>query len=154
MGRKFDDHKALPDEFPKVKVIVIRGLTPQTHGNAVGMGIAEFAKSRLLRETDFEATRLNAITAGHLSAAMPPLDYETDREILDIALSTIGLVEPPHAKLLWVRNTLDLTEVECSLAYLAEARTRPDLSILTDPRELPWDEEGNLPDLAAWRLPP
>lgn len=153
VGRKFDDHKAMPDEFPKVKVIVVRGLTPQTHGNAVGMGIAEFCKSRMLRETDFEATRLNAITAGHVSAAMPPLDYQSDREILDIALSTVGLVDPPQAKILWIRNTLDLIEVECSHAYLDEAGKRKDLEILTNPRDLPLDREGNLPELAAWDPP-
>lgn len=154
VGRKFDDHKALADESPKVKVIVVRGLTPQTHGNAVGMGIAEFCKSRMLRETDFEATRLNAITAGHISAAMPPLDYETDREILDIALGTIGLVDPPQAKVLWIRNTLDLIEVECSVAYLDEAVRSKDLEVLTQPRDLPLDGEGNLPDLSSWNPSP
>ena len=147
VGRKFDEHKAMPEEFPKVKVIVIRGLTPETHGNAVGLGIAEFCKSRLLRETDFEATRLNAIVASQLQAAMPPLDYETDREILDIALQSVGLVEPPAAKILWIRNTLDLTELECSAAYLEEARRRDDLTILTGLRDLPLDKEGNLPDV-------
>ena len=45
-------------------------------------------------------TRLNGITGNHLSAAMVPLDYETDREILDVALSTVGLAEPPDARLL------------------------------------------------------
>lgn len=154
VGRKFDDHKAQADESPKVKVIVVRGLTPQTHGNAVGMGIAEFCKSRMLRETDFEATRLNAITAGHISAAMPPLDYETDREILDIALGTIGLVDPPQAKVLWIRNTLDLIEVECSVAYLDEAVRSKDLEVLTQPRDLPLDGEGNLPDLSSWNPSP
>ena len=157
VGRKFDDHKAMPDEFPKVKVIVIRGLTPQTHGNAVGLGIAELCKSRLLRETDFQATRLNAITAGHISGAMPPLDYETDREILGIALGTIGLVEPPQAKILWIRNTLDLAEVECSRAYLEEARARKDLAVLTGLRDLPLDAAGNLPEFAStaaqWKQP-
>jgi hypothetical protein len=147
VGRKFDEHKALPDEFPKVKFIVLRGLTPATHGNAIGLGMAEFCKSRLLRETDFPATRLNAITAGHVSAAMPPLDYETDREILDLGLGIVGLVDPPDVKLLWIRNTLDLTEVECSAAYLPEARTRSDLAILTGLRDLPLDDSGNLPDL-------
>ena len=146
VGRKFDDHKALEDEFPKVKVIVLRGLTPATHGNAVGMGLAELCKTRLLRQTDFQATRLNAITAGQLSGAMPPLDYETDREILDIALGTIGLVEPPEAKILWIHNTLELAEVECSAAYLEEARSRDDLEVLTGLRHLPFDMEGNLPD--------
>jgi len=144
VGRKFDDHKALEGEFPKVKNIVLRGLTAATHGNAVGLGLAEFCKSQLLRETDFHATRLNAITAGHLPAAMPPLDYETDREILDVALSTIGLVDLCDARLLWVKNSLELAELECSAAYLEEARRRNDLEILTGLRELPLDASGNL----------
>jgi hypothetical protein len=151
VGRKFDDHRAVDGEFPKVKVIALRGLTETTHGNAVGLGCAEFCKSRLLREMDVHATRLNAITAGHLGAALLPMDYETDREILDLALGTIGLVEPANAKLLWIKNTLELGDLECSTAYLEEARTRDDLEVLTPPRDLPLDAAGNLPNLKAWR---
>ena len=94
------------------------------------------------------ATRLNAMVSGHPSAAMPPLDYETDREMLAAALNTIGLSPPRDAKLLWIANTLDLTELECSRAYLDEARGRDELEILTEPRDLPFDADGNLPDLS------
>jgi hypothetical protein len=146
VGRKFDDHKAVDGELPKVKLIVLRDLTPETHGNAVGMGLAEFCRTRLLRQTDFEATRLNGIVSTHVSGAMPPLDYETDREIVDVALGAIGLVEPPEARILWIRNTLELSELACSAAYLEEARKRDDLEILSDPRPLPFDADGNLPD--------
>ena len=146
VGRKYDEHKAVEGEFPKVKRIALRGLTPQTHGNAIGFGLAEFCRSQLLRETDFEAVRLNAVVSGHIAAGMPPLDYETDREMLEAALSTIGLTEPPDARFLWIANTLELTELECSAAYLDEARTRDDLEILTGPREMPFDAAGNLPE--------
>ena len=149
VGRKSDDHKAVEGEYPKVKVIVLRGLTEATHGNAVGLGIAEFCKSQLLRETDLHATRLNALTAGHIAAAMLPLDYETDRELLDLALGAVGLVEPPDARLLWIESTLALDEVECSAAFLDEARGRADLEILTPPRDLPLDAAGNLPATAG-----
>jgi hypothetical protein len=47
--------------------------------------------------------------------------------------------------LLWIADTLHLTEVECSAAYLPEAQNRPDLQILTPPRDLPFDAAGNLP---------
>jgi len=147
VGRKFDDHKAIDGELPKVKLIALRGLTPESHGNAVGMGLAEFCRSCLLREADLAATRLNAITAGHATAAMPPLDYETDREILETALPSVGLAEPHEARILWIADTLHLAEVECSEAYLEEARGRPDLEILTEPRALPLDSAGNLPPM-------
>jgi hypothetical protein len=150
VGRKFDDHKAVRGDFPKVRTIALRGLTSQTHGNAVGLGLAEFCKSSLLRETNFEITRLNALTAGHISAAMPPLDYETDRQIIELALGAVGLAEPPDSKILWIANTLELAEMECSAAYLEEARGRDDLEVLTDLRPLPLGADGNLPEMASF----
>ena len=145
VGRKFNDHRALDDEFPKVRRIALRGLTEATHGNAIGLGIAEFCRSDLLRKTDFAATRLNGLVSGHISAAMTPLDYETDREMLAAALGTIGLTEPAEAKLLWIADTLHLSEVVCSAAYLDEARGRDDLEIVGDLHDLPFDAAGNLP---------
>jgi hypothetical protein len=150
VGRKFNDHKALDDEFPKVKRIALRGLTAASHGNAIGMGVAEFCLSQLLRQADLTATRLNGLVSGHVAAVMPPLDYETDREMLAAALGTIGLTEPPDARLLWIADTLRLGEVECSAAYLAEARQRADLEILGGLRELRFDAAGNLPEMVAY----
>ncbi|MEE8453119.1 MAG: lactate racemase domain-containing protein [Thermoguttaceae bacterium] len=147
VGRKYNDHRAVEGESPKVKRIALRGLTEETHGNSIGIGLAEFCKSQLLRETDFAPVRLNALISGHVSAAMIPLDYETDREMLEAALSTIGMTAPPDGKLLWIHNTLELGEVECSAAYLDEARDRDDLEILIEPRELPFDAAGHLPDM-------
>ena len=144
VGRKFVDHRAAADEFPKVKRIALRGLTPDSHGNAVGVGLAEFCRSSLLRQMDVRATRLNAVTSGHVTAAMLPLDFETDREMIDVALRTVGLVEPQQARLLWIADTMKLDELECSEAYLDEARGRDDFQILTEPRELQFDEKGNL----------
>ncbi|MCO6455140.1 MAG: DUF2088 domain-containing protein [Pirellulaceae bacterium] len=145
VGRKYNDHKAADDEYPKVKRIAIRGLTADTHGNATGLGMAEFCRSQILQQMDVEATRINALTGGHPTAAMLPLDYPTDRQILDAALPTIGLADPPDARLLWIHNTLDVAEVECSLAYLEEARRRSDLEVVVPPRPLPMDTAGNLP---------
>ena len=87
VGRKFNDHKAVEDEFPKVKRIAVRSLTPQSHGNAIGIGMVEFCRSQLLAQIDVAATRLNALTSGHISAAMMPLDYPTDCEMLSAAFS-------------------------------------------------------------------
>ena len=145
VGRKFQLHSAAADEYPKVKRIVIRGLTPETSGNASGIGMAEFCTSRTIREMNVNFTRINCLTSGHVAAAMLPVDFETDREILNEALPTIGLTEPPDAKILWIANTLDVAEVECSQAYWEEARGRADLEIISELREIPFDATGNLP---------
>ena len=96
---------------------------------------------------DVAATRLNALTASHVSAAMLPLDYATDREMLDAALPVVASGDTSQARLLWIANTLELSELECSAAYLDEARGRQDLEILTGPRPLPLDPAGNLPEV-------
>ncbi|MEC9004770.1 MAG: lactate racemase domain-containing protein [Planctomycetota bacterium] len=149
VGRKYLDHRAADDEYPKVKRIILRGLTRDTHGNATGLGLAEFCLSRLIREMNVEATRVNCLTGGHPTGAMAPLDYETDRETLDVALSTIGYVQPQDARLMWIHDTLDVAEVECSAAYWDEASQRDDLEVLTPLRDLPLDEDGNLPEIGS-----
>jgi hypothetical protein len=149
VGRKFNDHQAVAGETPKVKRICVRSLTPESHGNAIGLGVAEFCRTQLLRDMDARATRVNSLTSGHIAAGMTPLDYATDREMLQAALGTVGLVEPPHARLLWIADTLDLAEVECSAAYLEAARGRSDLEILCQPREMRFDAEGNLLGVAG-----
>jgi hypothetical protein len=146
VGRKFNDHVAAENEWPKIKRIIIRDLTEATHGNACGIGMAEFCRSRVVEKTNTKITRINCLTGGHPTAAMLPLDYVTDSECLDAALPTIGLTEPPQAQIMWAHNTLDVVEVECSVAYLNEARERSDLEIIKDPRPMPLDAAGNLPD--------
>jgi hypothetical protein len=149
VGRKFGIHEAGVDEWPKIRYIAVRGLTAATHGNATGLGLAEFCLSRVVQQTNAEITRINSLTGGHGIAAMTPLDYATDRKLLDAALPTIGLTEPAEAKCMWIRDTLHVAELACSAAYWSEAQDRPDLEILGTPCPLPFDGEGNLPDSVA-----
>jgi hypothetical protein len=144
VGRKYNDRKAADDEYPKVKRIFVRGLTDETHGNAAGIGIAEFCTQRCVDQIDLAITKINCLTGGHPSGAMLPVHYDTDREVLDAALSTVGLVEPHNARVQWIPNTLHLAEVECSAAYWEAAQQRGDLTLLTEPRDLPLDDAGNM----------
>jgi Lactate racemase N-terminal domain len=148
VGRKQYASKAGEQEFPKVRRIIVRSLTPASHGNALGIGMVEFCSTRLLQQHDQHATWTNILTSGNLPMVKYPLHYDTDRELLDAALPTIGLTQPAQAKMLWIKNTLHLAEVECSAAYLEEARARNDLEILTPLRDLPLDASGNLPAFA------
>lgn len=148
VGRKFNDHKAADDEWPKVKRIFVRGLTEETHGNAAGIGIAEFTNRRTVEAIDRRKTVINCLTGGHPTGAMTPVYFDTDRECLEAALSTVGLAPATDARILWIANTLHLAEVECSQAYLEQARARDDLELLSDLRPLPLDEAGDLHALA------
>ena len=149
IGRKYNDHSATGDETPRVKYIAMRGLTPVTHGNATGLGMAEFCRSRVAREVDHKITRINCITGGHITAAMSPLDYETDAEIFEVISQSVGLTEPQDIRFVWIRNTLNVAEFVCSEAYLDQVQAREDLEQLSDLQELPFDDAGNLPDFVS-----
>lgn len=148
VGRKRHGSKPDENELPKVKRIIVRSLTPASHGNAVGIGFVDFCTTRLLDGHDRAATWTNILTSGNMRGVKYPLHYNTDREILDVALPTIGLTPPLEAKMMWIKNTLHLAEVECSAAFLPEANNRDDLEILTPLRDLPLDAAGNLPTFA------
>jgi hypothetical protein len=120
VGRKFDDHKAIRGEKPVIHCIAVLGLTPETAGNANGIGMAEFCLSSVLREIDWQKTRLNAITANHVSAAMIPLDYGTEEEILHAAWQTLGRPKPENFRVVWIRDTLHLETITASEALRHE----------------------------------
>jgi len=150
VGRKYVDHQSRPREVPKIRRIAVRDLTPAGGGNAMGVGLAEFCRSQLLRKMNPEVTRLNALVSGHVTAAMIPLSFDTDRDMLAAALNTVGLAAPSQVKLLWISDTLHLTELACSAAYLSEAQGRTDLEVVSGLHDLPLAPNGNLPLLSAW----
>ena len=149
VGRKWNDHEALAHETPKVKRICVRGLSPATHGNAIGLGLAEFCLTRVIDAMDVNVTRINSLTGSHPTAGMIPFDYPNDVEMLEAAVQTVGLVEPDGLRILWSQDTLHLGEIECSEAYWEQAQQRDDLEVLVSPRSLPLSESGLLPDFVG-----
>lgn len=149
VGRKYNDHAATDKDSVRCKRIFVRGLTEETHGNATGIGIAEFTNQRTADAIDRKITAINCITGLHPTAAMIPIAYETDREAVSNALHTCGLVEPPHSKVIQIPNTLHLAEVLVSEAYLPQISERIDLEQLTEPKEMAFDSHGNLHSVVA-----
>lgn len=147
IGRKFVSRGSLSElgrDEVHCKRILVRGLTPETHGNACGIGFADFATQLCASGIDDEITRVNCITAGHPEAGMLPLVYPSDREALEAALQTIGMIEPPDARVIHIRDTLHLGELLVSEAYASELSQRPDLTVLSDAVDMQFDDGAQL----------
>lgn len=144
IGRKFNDHAATPKDRANCRRIMVRGLTKETHGNATGIGMAEFANQRTIDAVDRKITAINCITGLHPTAAMLPIAFDTDRETIAAALQTIGLIEPPDAKVIQIADTLHLAECLVSEAYLPLLDGRGELTALEAPREMAFDADDNL----------
>ncbi len=146
IGRKFNDHAATDRDNVACRRILVRGLTEKTHGNGLGIGMAEFTLNRVVDQIDHGISSINAITGGHPTAVMIPIAFETDREAIEAALSTCGLVEPENAKVVQISDTLHLRHVLVSEAYAARLETRDDLTA-EGPFPMPLDDVGNLADV-------
>src|SRR5262249_16881970 len=102
VGRKYSEHKATDKDSVSGKTIFVRGLTEATHGNAGGLGLAEFTNQRTLDAVDRRITAINAITGGHAPGAAMPIGFDTDHEVLENAFPTIGLTDPENAKVVHI----------------------------------------------------
>jgi hypothetical protein len=136
------------DGQPAMRLIFVRGLSARTHGNASGIGLADFTTTRLVRAMNYRATVINCLTAGYPEGAFLPVHFETDREVLDAALAIIGPREPRDARVLRVRNTLALEEIEASEPCLAEPRPCTRFEPVGAAYGVAFDASGNLPALA------
>lgn len=147
IGRKYNDHEAREGDSVRVNRIFVRGLTEETHGNATGIGIAEFTNRRTIDQIDQRATAVNCITGGHPEAAMLPIAFEADRDVLEAACSTVGYKLPGEMRLMHISDTLHLDEVLVSVAYESEFVGRDDIEVLGKPQAMMFDDNGNLIDV-------
>jgi hypothetical protein len=132
-----------PPELPVIRQIFVRGLSEKTHGNATGIGSADFTTTRLVRAMDYRATVINCLTAGYPEGAAIPVHFETDREAVDAALVILGRRDPHEARIVHIRNTLDLEEVEVSEPCLGEPH-QTEFTPLTSAGPVRFDAGGDL----------
>ncbi|HSB06012.1 MAG TPA: lactate racemase domain-containing protein [Thermodesulfobacteriota bacterium] len=129
------------------KRIFVRDLTAGSNGNAIGIGLADITTKRLVDKIDYQATYINAITGISLEKAAVPMYFETDRKAIEVALGSIGLTPPEKSRIIRIKNTLHLDEVEVSEVYEKEILQRSDLEMLEGPTPMVFDENGNLRDM-------
>ena len=147
IGRPSNPHEPFPAD-PKILWIVALDLTEESGGNATGIGNAEFTTRRLRDKIDWKKTAINCLTACAPNGARLPLAFDSDREAVESALSCIGLTPPEQARVIRVKNTLVLGEIECSEAFLPEIAQRSDLEVIGVPRPLGFDAGGQIVPLA------
>ena len=132
---------------PRITRIIIRDLTPQTEGNAVGVGLADFITQRLMEKIDFQKLAVNCITAASPEKGRIPIALPTDKAAIEAALRTIGIWSPDKVRILWMANSKQLSWVAASEAVIRECSGRDGLETSDRRFELPFDAEGGLPRL-------
>ena len=100
--------------------MMVCDLTDQTHGNAIGVGLADVITRRLFAKIDYEATYGNVITSSFLERGKIPVVAETDRDAFEIALRSCGHLPDGRERIVRILDTLHLEEVYVSPALVEE----------------------------------
>ena len=133
-----------PFSHPKITFIVACDLTVTTHGNASGIGLADFTTRRLADKIDWEPTCVNALTACSPGGPKLPPVLDTARDAIAVALACLGMDRVEDMRVARIQNTLRLGEVEVSEALLPELAGRVDLRPLGEPAPLAFASDGAL----------
>ena len=127
-----------------VTKVVVLGLTPQTHGNANGMGAADFTSQKLFNQIDYDSTYANCLTSTVCTPSRIPVIMKSDREAILAAVKTCNNHDISKAKVVRIKDTLHLSEIYISEAMLEEAKANPAIEICGQPELISFDEAGNI----------
>lgn len=133
------------EEFasPRIQCIIAGDLSAESHGNAVGIGLADVTTRRLFEKIDRRITNANVITSTFLERGKIPLVAENDRDALDTALRCNWGVPRAEARFVRIYDTLHLERLYVSESLLAEVSGRAGIEVLGEAEEIRLDRDGN-----------
>lgn len=129
---------------PEVTKMVVLDLTKEIGGNANGVGTADFTTQRLVDKMDRESTYANGLTSTvvgptHISTALP-----NDMQAIKAAIKTCNILDFHNVRLVRIKNTLELSEIQVSEAMLDDVKNHLDTTQISELGEMKFDQDGNL----------
>jgi hypothetical protein len=106
----------------RIDRIIALGLSPESHGNANGVGMADIITSALRDAIDWQATWANALTADFLEGLKLPITCADARAALALAMRAL---DPATVRLARVGDTAHLEDMWVSEALLADLARYP-----------------------------
>lgn len=129
---------------PDVNKMVVLDLTHQTEGNANGVGTADFTTQRLVDKMDREVTYANGLTSTVCAPTKIATTLANDEDAIKAAIKTCNILDFTQVKMVRIKNTLEIAEIEVSEALVDYVKDHSDMELISDLFKLPFDGDGNL----------
>lgn len=129
---------------PDVNKMVVLSVTPESEGNANGVGTADYTTQRLVDKTDWPSTYANGLTSTVVAPTKQATTLENDRQALQAAIKTCNILDFTKVRMVRIKNTLALSDIEMSEALLDDIKENEHLTQTSDLYEIEFDEAGNL----------
>jgi hypothetical protein len=129
---------------PVIKRIAVLDLSGESHGNATGIGMADFVTKKLVTKMDRQSTYLNCLTSTFVMRAAIPMYFDTEEKLVKAALFSLSGIPIEKLRIAIIPNTLFLEDSFVSEALVPGLSTRTNMNIGKDPRQLSFDKNGML----------
>jgi hypothetical protein len=129
---------------PSIKRIVVLDISEESHGNANGVGCADLITDKLSRKIDTTATYLNCVTTTFIQRGFVPLHFPSEKETVEMAVTSLGRCAPEQLRLMIIPNTLHLQKLLVSEKLVQELKGRPDLEVDSESLPFVFDSELNM----------
>ena len=129
---------------PRIFRIFVRDLSPHTNGNGIGIGLADFTTTRLVRDLDLRSTYINALTSLGLPTVNIPIHFETDRETIQHSLASLASSNTERLRVMRISDTLNLERLLVSESCTESLRQHAGITIGNQAKPMQFDEAGNL----------
>ena len=128
----------------KSQRVCVLDLSPETHGNGIGLGYSSATTKRVFNQLDLSSMYPNAITCTVLGGVRIPIVMESDKEAIQVCIRTCNEIDKKNPQVVRIPNSLHIEHIMLSESYYEEAKNNPNLIIESEPEYLPFDEDGNL----------
>jgi hypothetical protein len=149
IGRRFLEGE--PDfPSPKITRIAALDISPESHGNSIGVGFADLCTKRLVDDIKPEVMMLNVFTAQLLLRAKVPITLADDRTVLVKSLETCWVTPPKTPRFAFIPNTLEVAELYVSDSLAPELRLPGGRLEIGDPEPMKWTSSGRIDQAAMF----
>ncbi|MEJ7632228.1 MAG: lactate racemase domain-containing protein [Rubrobacteraceae bacterium] len=136
-------------ESPNAKYLIVGDVSEASHGNALGVGLADLTTRRLFEKVDMDAMNQNVLTSTFLERAKIPMVMDSDRAALEAAIRCNWGVAPEDTRFVRIPNTLHLRHIHLSENLVDEALENGNVEIVGEASEMEFDEGGNFASFGA-----
>jgi len=137
-------HSEYASGGPRIAKITVLDLTDKTNGNGNGLGIVDFTTRRAFEKFNMEMTYPNALTSTIILGVKIPMVLKNDKQSIQAAVKTCNILDKTKVRMVRIKNTNRLAEIEVSESFIKEVKKNEHLEIISEPYTLNFNAEGNL----------
>ncbi len=102
---------------PRYERYIILDLSEETHGNASGLGMADFSTKRAFLKIDLDASYPNGLTSRVVSGVKIPMILQTDKLAIQAAIFCLTAKHKENPRIVRITNTshIDIIQISESL---------------------------------------